>query len=45
MKYRSDAKINTEKSFDLEIMDAPSSTISYSLPELIQKFLQPSHLA
>ncbi len=41
MKYRSDAKINTEKSFDLEIMEAPSSTIFYSLPELIQKFLQP----
>jgi hypothetical protein len=27
MKYRTDAKINTEKSFDLEIMEAPSSTI------------------
>jgi hypothetical protein len=28
MKYRSDAKINTEKSFDLEIMDAPSKSVA-----------------
>jgi hypothetical protein len=28
MKYRTDAKINTEKSFDLEIMEAPSKSVA-----------------